>query len=203
MPEIALTGAIPRPALRSAFSACRKPLEMAFPELTHPRNPPPRNCAARSRPGEAPVCGRARALRQLFSSALCRSSGSSSWIEEHEPGLQAERMARIIITPATWRWCGRAYRQNPEFRAGVGDAVGRDRSEWARQGPPIPRPRGAAVAVRRPAHAAHRGRSICAASSRRAGPLHLAKSSPAKFQIAVETPRSRRCCSSPPGLCAR
>ena len=83
------------------------------------------------------------------------------------PGLQAGR-GRALPRPRHGGGA-RAYRENPD-RAGVGDAVGRDRGQCA-QGP-LPA-RGAAGAVRRPAHAAYRGdRSAPRAAAAR--PLHLA-----------------------------
>ena len=71
--------------------------------------------------------------------------------------------------------------ENPD-RAGLGDAVGRNRSQCA-QGPLSAR--GAAVAVRRPAHAAYRGDRSAPRSRRRAA-ASFRRALAEQIEIAIE-----------------
>ena len=151
MPEIALTGQfLDRFAQRFGV----RPMEWHS-ELT-PRTRA-RNWAAIAA-GEAPVVVGARSALFLPYADL----GLIVVDEEHDQAYKQDDGAHYHARDmAVVRG---AYRQNPD-RAGVGDAVGRNRSQCA-QGP-LPA-RGAAVAVRRPAYAAYRGDRSAARSRRRA-----------------------------------
>ncbi len=178
MPEIALTGQfLDRFANRFGV----RPLEWHS-ELT-PRTRA-RNWAAIAVGRGAGHCR--RALGAVH--ALCQSrSRSSSMRSTTRPTSRTK--ARITM-PATWRWCAAHIAKIP-VDAGLRDAVDRERGQCA-QGP-LPA-RGAAVAVRRPAHAAYRG-DRHAARAAGARPFHFAATGRARSE-----PRSngasRRCCSS-------
>ena len=112
MPEIALTGQF-LDQFAERFGV--RPLEWRS-ELT-PRTRA-RNWAAISA-GEAPVVVGARSALFLPYADL----GLIIVDEEHDQAYKQDD-ERSIITPATWRWCGRIQRENPDHPR-VGDAVDR------------------------------------------------------------------------------
>ena len=148
MPEIALTTQfVDRFAAR--FGTRRRVASQLSPRL-------------RARTWPAVACGRGqrRGRRALGVVRPTPSLGSSSSMRSTIP--PTSRRTACATTRATWRWCGRG-RRDPD-RAGVGDAVRRNRGECAAR--PL-RARPSAGAVRRPASCRGSRRSTCAPKARR------------------------------------
>ncbi len=175
---------VPRPFCAAFWRASAG---MAFrTDSAHPRPQLGGDFGRRSAGRRRGALGAVSALRQSRSDHRRRGA---------RPGLQAGR-GRALSCPRHGGGA-RAYRQNPD-RAGLRNALDRDRGQCA-QGP-LPAHR-AAVALRRPAHAADRGDRL-APGAAGARPFHFAaarRADPVRDRAAragAVVPQSPRLCAA-------